>query len=101
LQTIISDAEVVNRYGIRMLQSSCRLCFTAKTFSSFQIALLRVKDLNGHFVTDQQSSRAIDCAHATRAEFSGDSILSGNRGTEQKISLTIQKDGFLRCSTRL
>src|SRR5215213_5416348 len=66
-KAIASDPKIINRNCIRMLKASGGLGLAPKSFACLWLGdMLRVKNLDCHFISDQQSMRAIDRAHATR-----------------------------------
>src|SRR5205085_2832125 len=79
-------AEVVDRDDVWMPQQGSRARLTTKPFDRFAAAhVLRRQDLDRHFVADVDAPRAIDRAHAARAERRKKFILRVEHAPDERI----------------
>ena len=74
-QPVFGHAEVVDHHRVRVLESRCGLSLAAESLDRVRIAhYFKMKYFDCNIVAYEQSSGAIDCAHAARAYFFLDPI---------------------------
>src|SRR5438067_9885392 len=66
-ESILRDAEVVNRDSVRMLETGGGLRLAPETFGGlWNSHLFGMQDFNRHLVADEQARSAIDRSHAAQ-----------------------------------